>query len=128
VSGFDEWRAARKPGGPRSIDFAGKTWTLPAELPWAVSDFLGSSTRGTLHDAVEALFGDQLADFAAVGLTELEAVELMSIYVPKVYDTSAPNSGGSTGSSETTGEPAPPTSDGSTGKTSAKKSKGTQQS
>lgn len=123
---FDAWRAARESGGPRVVEFAGRKWTIPAEMPWVVSDFYGLRSARNLSMATRALFGepscfdddqqavDQFSAFVALNLSTVEVAQgiidgvIEGAYAPG--GGAAPNSPGSTEPSEPTSPSSPETS------------------
>jgi hypothetical protein len=82
---LDAARAARSEalGDKPVVRFAGRDWTLPAELPWAVAE-ASSGQMGDLVTALKALLGNQWADFQAETPTVSDMTALVEA-IPALY-------------------------------------------
>lgn len=65
VIDLDAARAARAEaqGEKPTIVFGGETWTLPAELPWAVAEAATAGDGAAALKAIELLLGEQWPAF-----------------------------------------------------------------
>lgn len=103
VLDLDAARQARleKKGPPPVVKQGGKNWALPAELPSEVVTGFGMAQRGDisgLDSALEALFGEQYADFKAEGLSWPDEEALLE-GVLELYGFDLPGSSASAPSS-----------------------------